>query len=238
MKLIDLFRDLSFGELSSLSMSNEGSGSIKEASQPRLIAIINTALTEMFTRTVFEEKEILVQTKDWKSIYYLRKEYAKMDPTKDVMKYILDTPKNPFKGDLVRVLEVRNEVGNALPLNDAEQYASVFTPYYDTIQFTHPGADQVFAVRYQSLHPTVVSTADKPEDVLNQNINLPPIFWEILRLRIASGIFAGMSGQEYSVKAQALQASYESKYAEIEQKNLAGDSGQDTNVKIYHRGFP
>lgn len=237
MKLSALFRSLSFGELSNLSISGEGSGNIIEAGRPKVIEAVNAALKDMFGRVVLLEKELLIRSLDWKSLYYLRKEHAVMDPSTE-LKYIIDTPKNPFTGDLVKVLHVRNECGDILPLNDAEQWASVFTPHFDSLQLTHPGAGQVFSVGYQALHPVILDTMDSADAVLNQEIRIPPLFEEVLRLKVAYGIFSAMSGQEMSLKAQSLEVAYEGKFIEIDQKNLIGDSGQDTNVKIYQRGFP
>lgn len=237
MKLQELFRTLSYGELSNLSMSGEGSGTITAEAQPKLIVAVNAALKDMFGRLVLLEKELLIKSLDWKNLYYLRKEHAMMDPSNE-LKYILDTPKNPFTNDLVKVLHVRNECGDILPMNDAEQWASVFTPHFDSLQLTHPGAGQVFSVGYQALHPKILDTMDTADAVLNQEIRIPPLFEEMLRLKVAYGIFSAMSGQEMSLKAQSLEMAYEGKFIEIDQKNMIGDSGHDTNVKIYQRGFP
>lgn len=237
MKLSDLFRTLAYGELSNLSISGEGSGVIKTAAYPKLIVAVNAALKDLFARYVLIEKELMIKSLDWKAVYFLRKEHAVMDPSKE-LKYIYDTPKNPFTGDVVKVLYVRNEAGVILPLNDAEQWASVFTPHVDSVQLTHPGAGQVFFVGYQALHPEILTEVPEGQSLLNQEIRIPILFEEVLRTKIAQGIFSAMSGQDMSLKAQTLEATYEGKLTEIDQKNLIGDSTQDTNVKIYRRGFP
>lgn len=238
MKLRDLFTKLSYGELSNLSMSGEANGTIAEASHPRLIHAVNDALKDMFSRLHLYERELLIQSLEWKAIYYLRKEHAMMDPTVGPLKYIVDTPQNLFTGDVVKVLSVANEVGANLPLNDATQWASVFTPYFDTVQLNHPGADQVFSVTYQALHPELLVEVAEDDDVLEQDIRVPSILEEMLRLKVAQGIFSPMSGQDFTVKAQQLEAAYELRYIELGQKNLVGDLGMNTNVKIHCRGFP
>lgn len=238
MKIRSLFKKLALGELSNLSMSGDGTtGVMNVNAYPKLIQATNDALKDMFSRLLLAEKELLIQSLDWKSLYYLRKEFALMDPTVGI-KYIVDTPNYPFTGDLVKVLGVTNEEGDPLPMNDSEQWASVFTPYFDAVQLTHVGNDQVFSVTYQALHAELLETMTAPADPLDQEIHIPSILEEMLRIKVAHGIFAAMSGQEYSVKAQQLEATYEMKYADIDQKNLIGDAGLSTNVKIHRRGFP
>lgn len=234
MKLKELFKQLSYGELSSLSISGEGSGTIVESGHPKVIQAVNDALKDLFARFILLERQTLIKSLDWKSLYYLRKQFAFTDPTPG-LKYILDTPHNKFTDDLVKILEVTNEIGNKLPLNDAEQWASVFTPHFDSVQLTHPGYDQVFGVCYQALHPNIESEG---AGYLDQEIHIPSVFETALRTKVALSIFGGMSGQEYSNKAQQLEMAYETRLAEIEQKNPIVDTGMTTNVKLMQRGFP
>ena len=114
MTLDDLFRSLSYGELSNLSMSGEGSGTIVEPKHGQVIQATNDALKDMFSRLVLRESELVIRTHDFKNLYYLRKEHAMSDPTVGPLKYILDTPDDPFTGDLVKVLRVSNEIGEEL----------------------------------------------------------------------------------------------------------------------------
>ena len=235
MKLKDLFRKLALGELNNLAMATDGV--INPASYPRVIQGANDALRDLFSRMPLSEKTLLVQSLDWKAVYPLRKEHAFMDPSPS-LKYILDTPTYPYTGDLIRIVGVTNEVGDPLPLNDSQQWASVFTPQFDTLQLDHVGYSQVFSVSYQALHSELKETTANPDDFLEQDIFIPSILEELLRVKVAHCIFSAMSGQEYSTKAQVLEATYEMKYTAIDQNNLVGDAGLSTNVKLHLRGFP
>lgn len=234
MKLSELFQKLSYGELSNLSLSGEGSGIIIESAQPRIVLLINDALKDIYSRFNINERTLAIQSLDWKSFYVLRKEFAVQDPTVG-LKYIIDSPHDKFTDDLVKILSVTNEVGATLPLNDSEQWASVFTPKHDTLQLTHPGYSQMFAVTYQALHPEIRASG---EGFLDQEIRIPTILETALRMKVALPIFSSMSGQEYSVKSQQLEAAYESRLVEIKQENLISDSVVPTNVKLMRRGFP
>lgn len=233
MKLNELLLELAQGELSNLAFAK--TGVIQEDAHQKVIIAINAALRDMYSRIQLAEKEVLVETLDWKATYFIRKEHSKLDPTPGYTKYIMDTPANRFTGDLVKVLGVCNEVGDQLPMNDAEQWASVFIPAFDTVQFNHPGSNQVFAVQYQALHPTLTYTG---EGYLDQPIMLSPVLMDMLKTKTASVIIAPMGGQDHTIKAQALDAAYENRHTSLVFKNDIGDTGINTNVKLMHRGYP
>lgn len=233
MKLNELMLELATGELSNLAFAK--TGVIEPTAHVKVINAINTALNDIFSRVVLAQKEVLVETLDWKHLYYIRKEHARMDPTPGFIKYIIDTPTNPFTGDLVKVLGVLNEVGDPLPMNNDEQWASVYIPTFDSVQFNHPGAKQVFAVQYQALHAKLATSG---ANVLEQELRVPPVLMDMVKLKTASTILAPMGGQNETLKAQSLEASYEARHASLVFKNDVGDTGLSTNVKGMLRGYP
>lgn len=233
MKLNELMLELASGELSNMAFAK--TGVIDPGAHVKVINAINVALNDIFTRIPLSSKEVAVQTLDWKHLYYIRKEHSVLDDTPGVQKYILDTPTNRFTGDLVKVQGVNNEVGDPLPVNDAEQWASVFLPTFDSVQFNHPGSCQVFFVQYQALHPKLAATGD---GYLDQEIRVPPVLQDLIKLKTASCILAPMGGQNETLKAQSLEASYEARHNSLELKNDVGDTGVNTNVKAMRRGYP
>lgn len=233
MKLNELMLELATGELSNLAFAK--TGVIAPEAHVKVINAINVALNDIFSRVALAEKEVLVETLDWKNLYFIRKEHARMDPTPGFIKYILDTPANPFLGDLVKVLGVTNEVGDPLPMNDAQQWASIFLPSFDSVQFNHPGAKQVFSVQYQALHAKLFTSGD---GYLNQEIRVPPVLMDMVKLKTAATILAPMGGQTESTKSQMLDASYEARHNSLVLKNDVGDTGVNTNVKAMLRGYP
>lgn len=50
MNVGDFFRNLSYGELSNLSMANSGDGTIRAEDQSRVIHYTNQALTRLYVR--------------------------------------------------------------------------------------------------------------------------------------------------------------------------------------------
>lgn len=232
MKLSLLLRELALGELSNLSYVEDYQ--IVDDRIPQVILAINGALRDLFSRVHLRESELTVQTLDWKVLYPLRVEHAVTNPTPG-LKYILDTPARPYTGDLVKIVSVTNEIGLQLPINDVEDWASVFLPTQDTVQFNHPGAGQVFFVQYQALHPVVKDAGD---GILEQDIHIPEALIELLRMKVAYNLISPMAGQEFSIRAQMLDASYESKLAMVVTQNDVSDQGVSTNTKLHKRGYP
>lgn len=233
MKLSTLLNELAVGELSNLAFAK--TSVIEPTAHGKVILAIDVALNDIFSRIALAEKEVYVQTLDWKSVYHIRKEHAKMDTSTGFLKYILDTPSNPFTGDIVKILSVSNEVGDPLPVNDAEQWASVFLPSFDTVQFNHPGANQVFAVQYQALHAKLLTSGD---GYLDQEIRVPSVLMDMVKLKTAFTLISPMGGQDQTAKAQMLEASYEARHSSLVLKNDVGDTGVNTNIKAMLRGFP
>lgn len=233
MKLNDLLLEFAIGELSNMAFAK--TGVIDTPAHAKVITAINVALNDIFSRIALAEKEVLVETLEWKALYFIRKEHAMMDPTPGFLKYIMDTPSNPFLGDLVKVLGVTNEVGDPLPVNDAEQWASVFLPSFDSVQFNHPGFKQVFSVQYQALHPKLSTSGT---GYLDQEVRVPSVLMDMVKLKTASSLLAPMGGQDQTLKAQALDAAYEARHTSVVFKNDVGDTGISTNVKAMLRGYP
>lgn len=237
MLLSELFKTLSFNELSNLSIGNEGKGSIKPEQYERFIDFTNNALLELYSRFAINTKELILQTYDYKSIYPIKSEFALSNTSSNQIKYIIDTPNDPFIDDIISITGVRNEVGNALPINDPEQWASVFTPQVDTLQLTHVSDSQVFFVEYKAKPTKLIYNPNDLDATLNQEFILPTALYEALRYRVANYFISPMTGQGIQAKTQQLDQLYQDKCNEIEQLGLMGYNEFSTNTKLYRRGF-
>ena len=105
MKLEDLFSRLSYGELSNLSIGNEGRGSIKEEDIPKLVAHVNDGLTRIYSRFVLCTKQLLIEQVQHITNYHLITKYAESAGADVPWPYIKDLPGNLFKGDVIRMAD-------------------------------------------------------------------------------------------------------------------------------------
>lgn len=231
MNLQDLFTNLSYGELSNLALSGDGSGAIPAEHQPKILGYANQALKELFSRFFLREKEAVISPFDHITMYYLRPEYAVSNKAVPGTKYIQDVPSDPFVADVVRILAVRDELGDRLHLNVHEEKYSLFTPQFDCLQHPFPSPDQTLFVAYQAHHPVLV-----PDD-LTQEIFLPVPLEAALQARIAAKVYAPMNGPEHRAKAQECLLRYEALCAEVEQQGLVNQTPALENNKFTMRGW-
>lgn len=237
MKLRDFIEHMFHTVLNNLYVSDVDSvDDINEKDLRRITMLTKSALTEIHTRFPIKESIVLIQSLDWKANYEISSEHSVFTGTKDP-KYVVDSPFYPFKDDIINIIRVTNEVGEELPLNDSEQWASVFTPRYNVLQITHPGESQVFEVTYQANHAALEVFPDKG-DTLDQVIDIPPQLKEVLALRVAIDFFSAMSGQEETAKSQMLTMKYESACDSLKVNNTLNLSNAVTNTKLMKRGFP
>lgn len=236
MKVETLFEKLSYGELYSMVLSEDGSGTLQREDWNRIISFTNNGLRDLYNKFVISEKELIVKSIDWKSKYPLTVEHAYTNPT-PAIKYIEDRSDDPFTGDVLKILEVTNEVGAPLPLNDPEQWASVFTPQYNVLQLTHPGCGQIFSVIYQAAPEVLRADLECDQDILDQEFLIPLALEGALTAYIGSEVFSSMAGQESNMKSQELKEKYLEICSEVERKDLTSEYNTITNVKLYRRGF-
>ena len=234
MKISELFRQLSYGELSNLSMSKNGSGEIVEDKHPQLIQYANTALQTIFSRFRLREKELRLVQVEGITRYHLTRRFTESAGAAGVIPYIKDAPpRDPFLEDVIRILAVYDKDGQRA-LNDEGNPDSLFAPRPDTLQVPAPDAGYQLAVLYQARHPEL---DDRPGKIINQKIDIPFFLEKALKSSIAHQVFSNMNGQENTLKGQEHLATYEAICIDIEQRDLVNQTFHTSHSKLEMRGF-
>lgn len=231
MKLQELFTQLSHSELSNLAIGQEGNGSIRQADQPKLITHANEGLLRLFTRFILSTDQLIVETRDHITNYHLVRQFAESSESDEPYLYIKDMPGEPFRGDLIRVLEVWGKNGYRYPLNDTDDVHSLFTPAPEVLQVPRPRTGDILSIIYQARHYEL-----KNGD-LGQEINIPFVLEGALRTFIAYKIFSNMTGQDNLVKSQELLNTYDSICVDIENRDLVNNTFTTSHRKLEERGF-
>ncbi|ESX17882.1 hypothetical protein X766_15920 [Mesorhizobium sp. LSJC255A00] len=237
MKIVDLFRQLSFGELSNLAISNSGSGAIVEEKQPQLIHYANDALLALYSRFLLSEKDLVIEMANQITNYHLIRKYTETSGSDVDWPYIKDLPDEPYEEDLIKILEVWDASGCQLPLNDKEDPRSLFTPYPNILQVPAPVGGLELAVVYQASHRKLDDRLNATSPLLDQNIELPIYLENPLRLFVAYKVFSHMNGQENIVKSQEYLGAYEAACLDIEQRDLVNQTFSTSHHKLEDRGF-
>ena len=238
MKIIDLFARLSYGELSNLSISGEGSGTLVQAKHPQIIQYVNEGLLRLHSRFRLKESDLIIEQVDHITNYHLRIEFAESQNNCDVpFPYIKDLPDEPFTGDVIKILEVHDSLGRELVLNDKNDPCSLFLPQPDVLQVPNPIAGVALGIMYQARHPVLRTRPIREEDITEQTITIPFYLEGALQAFVASQVYGHMNGQENIAKSQEYLAVSEAICLGVEQNDLANQSISTTNLKFHQRGF-
>lgn len=238
MKLLaELYADLSYEELSNLSLSVDGGGTIKEESRPKIVGYLNEGLLRLYARFVLKEQDVLIQMYDHITNYHLLKKYAQsqQEPEAEGYFYIQDLMGEPFEEDVIKILEVRNSLGWKYPLNDSGNPRSLYTPQNNVLQVPEPLHDSQISVMYQARHKPITIDDAQGENVTG--IDLPDILYGALRAFIAYKVFSHMNTQESTAKSQEHLANYEAICMDAVEHDLVNTSIASTNTKFEQRGF-
>lgn len=231
----DVFANLSYGLLSNLSEGGNGSGTIPDAQQKRMIYLLNQGLIALYSRFVLLEREFLLRAINFKSEYLLHSDHA-VSKVGIEDGWVFDTASDPFTDDIVKILWVADEDGIAIPLNDSqtEEDQSFFTPSSNLLQIPYPVSGDFYYIGYQAYHRTLVSSEDLD---LNQIISLPGVLFTALEYHVAAHVMSAKNGQEHALKGVEHLANYERICIEVETNNTLNLSIVETNAKLEERGF-
>lgn len=236
MKLSEIFTQLTYGELSQLSLGGAETGEIPEASYPKIIPHVNLGLTALHKRFPLKEGRLTINLQDGRLTYPLLSSYAVSNRrSREVVRYIADSQAEPFEDDILKVESVFTAEGDELSLNDASDLESCFTPTATTLRVPSTLTTDSLTVVYRAMNtPIVIGTAGL--DPARVEVELPYSHLEPLLLYIASRIHnpIGMSNEFHAGNSYA--AKYEMACQELEVKNLRVDQGSQ-NTKLERNGW-
>lgn len=237
MKLSDVFAQLSFGELSQLSIGGEGSGVVNPNNYDALIAHVNMGLLSLYRRFPLKEGQLSFQLEAGRVTY-------PMDSAGDVS--FLEGETGDFADDIIKIEGVQTLMGAVLGLNDASDPYSCFTPNMTTLRVPGTVAAQdaslpdylktpSLTVTYRAKHPLIVkkNAQFSPARV---EVELPWTHLEPLLLFIASRIHnpVGMTNEFHA--GNSYYAKYEKACADLEVKNIMIDQGNQ-NTQLERNGW-
>lgn len=230
MKLQDLYRNLSYGVLSNLTLANDGNGTIRERDLGKVTLALNETLLRIYSRFNLREKVILIAMQDGVVTYHLTRKYA-VSAGEVPNPYILDLAEDPFEEDVIKILAVYDSLGYQLPLNDNEGPWSLFTPQATVLQVPNPLDNMALSVMYQAKHPILY--ADKPDTP----IMLPSVLEGALYSHVAYQIFDSIGTAESVGRAQNHLMNYENICVELMASDSVQTSISTSNVRFEKRGW-
>lgn len=196
MTLLELLKDLTYGELSSLKIGELIPGEYESEPDPtryeQLMSHINLGLKEIYKRFYLLSRDMTIEIHSEISLYMLHSKYAYTSTSDEDPKYIIDTVASPFKDDLLKIEEILDEDDEKLTLNDFSDDDTILTPSYRTFIVPTPIDDIFYTVKYRASHPRLVWTSAIDPSTID--IALPDSLHEAILYYVASRAYAGMGG--------------------------------------------
>lgn len=247
MKLSEIFAQLTYGELSQLSLGGVEAGAINVSNYPKVVAHINLGLLALYKRFPLKENRLMLQLQANQVVYPLTYDYAVTNPAVNgFTRYILDTVSEPFTSDILKVEKVitDNEYEIELGLNDGSDYG-VTTPTAHTLRVPLAFVDSTLELpeKYVTDNLELVFRANHPLitigvgfDPTTVNVELPYTHLEPLLYFVASRVNnpIGMTNEFHAGNSYA--AKYEQACLLLEQKNLNVDQGSE-NTRLERNGW-
>lgn len=232
MKVEDLYRQLSFGELSNLAVAVDGTGTLKESQHARVIHHANEALIRLYSRFMIQEKSVILEVYEDTTQYHLVKKFAETvwQPGDDGHPWIKDAAA-PFQEDVIQVLSAYNAYGQALMLNDPSDPNSLMTPKATTLIVPNQEPGVLLDITYQARHPLLVANQ------LNQEIELPLELHEAMTSYIAAKMYGNMNTPDAQTASLQFQARFQAICDEAVEYNRVSIGGLVRNVKFQNRGW-
>ena len=234
MKLIEIFNQLTYGELAQLNIGGVENGEINENNYDAILAHINLGLSALYKRFPLKEGRLTLALQPTRFTYPLTTAYAQSNTkSTEPVKYIQDTA-DPFDGFLHKVEQVFTSAGHELGLNDAGNEYAVATPSANVLRVpeaivTGTGVPDylktsALTVVYRANHPMISQNARgfNPE---TYEVGLPYSHLDALLLYVASRVHTPLGGSQFYNAGDSYASRYEMACQQIEQQNLRVDQG-------------
>jgi len=247
--LQDIFDNLTYGDLSHVSVGGSAVGFVADKDYPKLVYCINSALTALHKRFLLRTGELTLQQYADINQYYLRTGYAVSNADSTLTpKYVIDTVDNPFTGNLFKVERVISPSGGALVLNDSLvsednpvyykgeiiQTTPIYTPNFDTL-FLTPTANELLKIEYRADHPKIVVTEDfNPATV---ELHISSAILDALSLNVAARIYSPLvTGEAQNSAASSFMYQYEMECKRLEDEGIPMNDNTFDN-RFDQKGF-
>lgn len=240
MKLNEIFNQLTYGELSQLSIGGGEMGAISPANYERLLAHINLGLTALYKRFQLKEGKLTLELQPTRLSYPLVSKYAETSRTsRETVRYIKDSSTAPFKDDLLKIKRVVAESGFEFTLNNLSDAYSMMTPTSTTlvvpqdivvppVEMEEDLKTSTLDVFYQANHPILVTDDGDLEPELVE-VELPYTHFEPLLYFVAARLHTPVGMTNETNMGNTYYQKYEMACQELETKNLTVDQGSQSD---------
>lgn len=246
MKLIEVFNQLSYGELSQLNLGRLDGEDINEDNYPVLMGHVNMGLTALYKRFSLKEGRLNLQIVPNQVSYPLLSKFAVTGKGTATVRYIKDSADAPFQEDIHKIERVITDTGGELLLNDYADPYSCHTPSLNILRLptivvdgTAP-LDSIYNTKsvtlvYRANHP-VIDINVGSFDPATRDIELPYSHLQALLYFVASRAHNPIGMTNEFNAGNNWNAKYEFECNQLESAGLEVDSGVH-NTRLIRNGW-
>lgn len=231
-KLSEVFTQLSYGELSQLSIGGQDAGVINSHNYEKIIPHLNMALTALYNRFPLKENRLTLLVRTGRVTYPLTKAFAISNLASTETDRFIDDLTIPYTEDILKIERVYNSDGYEFGLNDHNSSNSLFTPSNAVLRIPTSVESTLLTasleVVYRASHP-MISTGDGAFNPNSISLELPHTHLEPLLLYVASRFHAPTGMVNEFNMSNNYAAKYEAACQLIEQQNLKVDQQAQFN---------
>lgn len=217
MKLIEIFDQLSTGELRTVALggNRNPSKTIGTEEAQLIIPPLNLAIQELHRRLPMRTDVVTIDEHPAVTMYPLTSKYSQTTGNKDNVYWlhIADSIYFPFKDNVISVMSIYNYEGRDMPINDQDDMDSFFVPAHNVVQHPYPRIGGHFDVVYRATVPLIPKDANPEEyEVDIPYWGLPPVL-AYVNHRVGYGMIRGENAQahqaaliQFEMACQAIEA--------------------------------
>ena len=220
-----ILRALSHETLSFMSDSNHANGTIQPDQIPKVLGRINGVLRRLSVKFVLNEKRVSFQVTPGQRSYSLADRAA----------WIIDTPSEPFLGDVATILGIEAPCGRMYNLRDKATHDSILLKDEGTtfVLDTHLKSG-VYEVIYKAKTPQFKESST-PD--LNEILNIPEALLNALYLGVAALTYEGIGGEDNVNMARSKWRQFDADCLDAKIYSAVEDEEHEEVNRFLDRGF-
>lgn len=227
MKLKAFLENLKETTLTGINLGGNNASGLTPNNYPEVIGILNDTIQRLYVE--FPEnkhRQVFIELRDEMYFYVLDRKYAQTNTeSTEPVKYIADTPDNPFNSEVLSIISAFDEEGNPLPINEPLDPRSIFTPDFKTIQVMLPVTGNTIVIVYQGGPQPLLSEGD---GYLEQEVDIPAFATYLAKLDVITHILQNRKTEHSEGEANKYFQLYQMELQKLKDKGYGMIAGTHT----------
>lgn len=190
---------LATGELSNIKLSRTATGSLAEEEYYKVAGHINLGVLELYKRFKLSQGELVIHACPEVNEYFLRTDRMAAINNMNQRTYIENFNNNETTINIIEVIDVFDDLGNKLNVNDRYAKPRIIQLGTDILQISQFDSPRQFSVVYQSYPDKII--VDENFEADEYEYDIPPSIIEPLLYYIAARTYKPMGSNDSTVNA-------------------------------------